>query len=171
MNGGRWVALILIAIALVGGARLVQLRLERQGLGAQLLQAVEAGDRESAQRLIQRGASTNVLDAQGRSPLFIAAGRGDLEMVRLLVDNGAFPDGAGPDQQTPLMAAVSAPEQKNAKEIASLLLGRGASPKAVDAARVSVEEHARRGGASAELLAEIEKWRGVWDRREKIRVD
>jgi ankyrin repeat protein len=39
--------------------------------------------------LIRHGASVNVKDSDGRTPLSLAAGRGDLLVCNLLLDEGA----------------------------------------------------------------------------------
>ncbi len=54
-----------------------------------LIQAVQAGDLKKAQKLIARGANVNQTDDVGFSALSIAAGRGDENMTKLLLDAGA----------------------------------------------------------------------------------
>jgi ankyrin repeat protein len=56
--------------------------------------------------LIDRGADLNALNESGASPLYDAAGMGDLGMVELLLARGADPNLAGKDRYPPLETAI-----------------------------------------------------------------
>ena len=56
---------------------------------APLIQAVQAGDLKKAKKLIANGTNVNQTDDVGFPALSIAAGRGDENMTKLLLDAGA----------------------------------------------------------------------------------
>jgi hypothetical protein len=73
-----------------------------------LIDAVRAGDYNEAERLIKVGADVNQQDDQGWTPLNFAAGKGDLSLVRLLVENSADVFKVGRDRRTPYEIALAA---------------------------------------------------------------
>ena len=98
--------------------------------GRQLLTAVREGDTAGVARLLAAGANPNA-SVPGRTPsgkvvqstaLWQAAGCGQLEAARLLLDGGADPSLAAGDGVTPLMAAAA----HGQLEVLRLLLARGA---------------------------------------------
>ncbi len=68
---------------------LLAARANRDMLDDGLLMAAVLGDVNAADLLLSRGASVLARDANGRTPLMHAAKRGNVEMVRLLMDNGS----------------------------------------------------------------------------------
>ncbi len=56
-----------------------------------LFDAVRAGDRPRLQAMLDAGADPNPFDAEGRTPLMIAAEQGDEPLVLALLDGGADP--------------------------------------------------------------------------------
>ncbi|WP_031513103.1 ankyrin repeat domain-containing protein [Desulfofalx alkaliphila] len=52
-----------------------------------LIEAVKNGDAESVKLLLELGIDTNIEIKNGLTPLMIAAERGDIEVVKLLVNN------------------------------------------------------------------------------------
>lgn len=74
----------------------------------QLIEAVKAGVSTSVKDLIDSNADVNQQDEHGWTPLNWAAGRGDLEMVKLLVSHGADIFKVGRDLRTPYMIALAA---------------------------------------------------------------
>jgi hypothetical protein len=75
--------------------------------------------------LLDRGANARARNAGGFTPLHVAAGRGDAESARLLLDAGADPNVRdGPLGRTPLHWAA----QAGAAEVLRVLLDRGADP-------------------------------------------
>lgn len=81
----------------------------------QLIEAAKNNDRATANELIESGADVNQQDEQGWTPLNWAAGRGDLEMVRLLIDKGADVLKVGRDQRTAYKIALAAGRAEAAK--------------------------------------------------------
>lgn len=74
----------------------------------ELISAVKTSDYAGAEKLIKDGADVNPQDDQGWTALCFAAGKGDLPMVKLLVESGADVFKVGRDQRTPYMIALAA---------------------------------------------------------------
>jgi ankyrin repeat protein len=94
--------------------------------------AVQGRNAAMAGFLISRGADLGSRDEQGNTPLCYAVetrtGLPGLELVRLLLDQGAPADGRCSGGATPLLRAAAAGK----REEAALLLSRGADPAAAD---------------------------------------
>lgn len=74
-----------------------------------LIEAAKTGDLAEAERLLGSAADVNESDAeQGWTALNYAAGRGDVKMIRLLLDRGADLTKVGRDERTPYMIALAA---------------------------------------------------------------
>ena len=90
------------------------------------LLAVEKGDHEAVKGLIEEGGGVNVNKGEmhtGNTPLWIAAGRGHLDMVQLLIAQGGDVAIASKDGSTPISMACKG----NHTEIVTLLLDNGAA--------------------------------------------
>ena len=90
------------------------------------LLAVEKGDHEAVKGLIEEGGGVNVNKGEmhtGNTPLWIAAGRGHLDMVQLLIAQGGDVAIASKDGSTPISIACKG----NHTEIVTLLLDNGAA--------------------------------------------
>lgn len=74
----------------------------------ELIEAVKAGDCETAEKLIENGIDINQQDQQGWTPLNFAAGNGSMPLVKLLVEKGADVLKTGRDLRTPYMIALAA---------------------------------------------------------------
>lgn len=83
-----------------------------------LLDAVNSGNLADARRAIQRGADVNYIKTNFGSPLYVAIKKRNLEMARLLLENGAKPSDT-------LTYAV----RDGNLEMARLLLDKGANTK------------------------------------------
>jgi hypothetical protein len=81
----------------------------------QLIDAVKAENSVSASELIRSGVDINQHDEHGWTPLNWAAGKGSLELVKLLVSQGANLFQVGRDQRTPYMIALAAGHAEVAK--------------------------------------------------------
>lgn len=111
--------------------------------GYPLLKAVQANDVPTAQKLLNRGANPTIPMPNGGHPLFFAARKRHPNMVRLLLEHGAYVHQPGCEDVTPLMAALSQHVDENDDENAivetiELLLDAEASANNVG--RVSVVE-------------------------------
>jgi uncharacterized protein len=73
-----------------------------------LIDSVKNGEIASVGELVRSGEDVNQQDEYGWTPLNWAAGRGDLEAVKVLLANGADLLKVGRDQRTPYMIALAA---------------------------------------------------------------
>lgn len=73
-----------------------------------LIEAVESGDFKAVEDLVSSGVNVNQVDERGWAPLNFAARKGDLYMVKLLVEGGADLYNVGQDKRTPNMIALAA---------------------------------------------------------------
>ena len=83
---------------------------------------------EMASILSAIGGSAETVDAQSRAPLLAAVERGDVALVRRLLQQGASPNVVGGGAMSPLMIAAD----RGHADIASLLLAQGAAIEARD---------------------------------------
>ena len=81
----------------------------------QLIEAVKAGNLATVAALLATGADIHQQDEQGWTPLNWAAGKGDVALVQLLLENGANILHVGRDQRTPYMIALAAARIEAAK--------------------------------------------------------
>lgn len=94
----------------------------------EFIEAVRNSDMGEARERLKR-AHANVRDIEGVPVLVIAAEQGNIDMMRLLLDNNANIDGAARnDGQTALMRVASLRNQP----AVTFLLERGADPNAKD---------------------------------------
>ena len=101
-----------------------------RALDADLMAAVKADDAAKVRSLLARNAEPNVVDSGGaKEPVLVTAVlKGNVDMVRALVEAGAFVDATTVHNSTPLsMAAL-----KGRVEISKYLLQRGAKVEGVD---------------------------------------
>ena len=74
----------------------------------QLIDAVKTGELAKVEEVLNSGADIHQQDEQGWTPLNWAAGRGDVDMVKLLLDRGADVFRVGRDQRTPYKISLAA---------------------------------------------------------------
>lgn len=82
---------------------------------AHLIEAVKRGDHAAVEAIVAGGVDLNEQDENGWTPLNWAAGRGDVEVLRLLLDKGADVLKVGRDQRTPYMIALAASQREAAR--------------------------------------------------------
>lgn len=87
--------------------------------------------------LLAAGADTNVKDGRGNTPLHLAAGKGNTQMVKQLLEKGLKVDEPGPGELTPLHLAA----QGGHLDIVELLVQSGAD----------IQVQNRRGNTAMEL--------------------
>ncbi len=93
--------------------------------------AVANGDRDLVELLLQKDTDKSMLNpkvATSRTPLLIAL-KNNLDLAKLLLENGADPNVKDSDSDTPLHMAV----QKNDTDFATFLLSKSANPNIPDA--------------------------------------
>jgi ankyrin repeat protein len=74
-----------------------------------LIEAVKAGDDQEVARLLSLGRDVNEKgNEQEWTPLNFAAGKGNLSLIRLLLDSGADVFQTGTDNRTPYLIALAA---------------------------------------------------------------
>jgi ankyrin repeat protein len=83
---------------------------------------------EMVRLLLDYGATPNIMDKDGRTPLYRAAEKGYTEIVKLLVSKGAIIDTADKDGKTPLYVAC----QNCDTELIKFLLSEGADINVAD---------------------------------------
>jgi hypothetical protein len=121
-----WVStgLLLGAVAIVVASLRKQQTRHRRGLA--LLAATERGDVEAMRLLLAAGAPVNTRNAQGWTPLHVAAAGGDLAVVSLLLTHGAEVNATSNIGTTPLYNAI---RRSGKRAVIDMLLAHGAVPE------------------------------------------
>ncbi|HXI38918.1 MAG TPA: ankyrin repeat domain-containing protein [Bryobacteraceae bacterium] len=106
-------------------------------LGEDLLAAVRKGDAARVKALLAQGADVNAKSPYGATGLFFAADRGNVEIIRILLDHGA---NVNVKDTFYGATALSWATQKERWEVIKLLLGKGATAGADDVLMTAVEK-------------------------------
>ena len=93
-------------------------------VGEPLHEAAKKGDLDQVNRLIEKGASVDLLDENSNTPLYIAVGQGHKDVVELLILKGADVNVVCWRGYTPLHWAAAA--LGGEREVAELLIAKGA---------------------------------------------
>src|SRR5262245_30452634 len=138
--------------------------------GDALFAAIQRGAVADVERLLERGASANIVDAEGTPALMAATLFANVEMADRLLKHGADPNQAGPAGTTALMWAVPSLEKvrrlvaaganvnaRSASDRTPLLVA-ASYPRTVEVLKLLLERGADlraqdRGGATALALA------------------
>ncbi|MDR1860607.1 MAG: ankyrin repeat domain-containing protein [Bacteroidales bacterium] len=89
---------------------------------------MEADNSAQVVDLLRRGANPNATTYFGRFALTIAAGRGNYEITKLLLDSGAYVNVLNPSRWTALRVVA----QKGNSKIVRLLIDNGATLDSID---------------------------------------
>jgi TPR repeat protein len=108
---------------------------------------VARGDKNQLFSWVQEGGELDMQDSRGNTPLMLAAEDGKVEMVAILLQNGADPNKANLFGYTPLWAAVTG---KHAY-IISLLIDAGADSSLVNRYGSSVDDYVKSQGYESVL--------------------
>lgn len=103
----------------------INLNIENINNETPLMYLAIIGDVRRAEGLIFRGADVNRL---GWAPLHYAASMGHVDMINMLLANGAFPNAPAAEGSSPIYMAVTS---KNPQAVKALLAA-GADPRAVN---------------------------------------
>ena len=99
------------------------------GTDRDMREACGKGDTEEVERLIRAGVDVNKVDSDyGYTPLYLAAERGHIDIVKLLINNGANISEKSSDGETPLYWVA----REGYVDIVKLLLSAGADPYIAD---------------------------------------
>lgn len=94
----------------------------------ELIKAIQAGDFDKVEELLDNGVSANAKDAEGETALMHACKRGDLDVVKLLLEKRARVNATTTLGETALMFAA----KKGSKKIVEALIEAGADVDARD---------------------------------------
>jgi hypothetical protein len=106
-------------------------------LGEDLLEAVRKGDAVRVKALLAQGVDVNAKSPYGATGLFFAADRGNVEIVKILLDHGA---NVNVKDTFYGATALSWATEKDRWDVIKLLLGKGATAGADDVLTAAVEK-------------------------------
>lgn len=106
-----------------------------------LYRAVLCGNEKKVKRLLSRGSDPNTVGVNGATPLNIAAGMGDIGIIKALLDGGADPDRTHPPFLTPSITYAAITGQS---EAVAVLLAAGADPHQKDNSGATALENVKR---------------------------
>ncbi|KAF9936721.1 hypothetical protein BGZ65_002083 [Modicella reniformis] len=148
----KWIYPVELAIASgnLDCARIILQRLGPNSLVSSSFGLLFQNDVMLTLSLLKSGCPVSQRDLHGCTPLHLAARRGHLEMVMVLVQLGGDVNSRGERQWTALHESIS----QNHSQISSLLVDCGADLQAKSDAGETPEDVGRRRGLSPEVIAE-----------------
>ena len=136
-RGRRLLAVAFVAMSLAGRHVLADDDSSLHDLAAR-------GDEARLAKAVANGAPVDERDAQGRTPLHVAAREGRLFAAMVLVGNHADPNARDDRRQTPLHAAAEGTEREGERfQVVKLLIAKGADPKLRDNAEKRPVDYAK----------------------------
>lgn len=125
---------ILISIPILLSPAFIQLRAKKAEINASVIDAIEVGDFNRLQQLIQKGASVNAKTRSGITALSLATIRGETQIARYLIERGATLDARDKsgDQMSPGHGVIHWAAIYGRTEILEMLLERGFAPDTRD---------------------------------------
>lgn len=123
-------------------------------LRSKLLQAIREGNVLLVAELVDIGVSLTATDSHGLTPLHWAAREGEVKIAEILLEHGAPLDATaeGAHDSTPLLLACESPKP-GAKDVAVLLIDRGANVDAQNSNGDTAMHHVSRVAEAAVLKA------------------
>ena len=102
--------------------------LKEEELYNKLIEAIDEGNKEEVQRLINEGVYVNKLDENIKTPLIISIEKGKDEIAKLLLDNGAYVDlPVMSDMDYKMHSALYSAVSKGNYDMVEELIKRGAN--------------------------------------------
>jgi ankyrin repeat protein len=133
----RSVAVALVAVSIAGRCALAE-------EGPSLHELAARGDEARLAKAVAMGAPVDERDAQGHTPLHVAAREGHLFAAMVLVGHHANPNARDDRRQTPLHAAAEGTEREGERfQIVKMLIAKGADRKLRDAAEKRPVDYAK----------------------------
>jgi len=114
----------------------------KHALNEQLFEAIQTADFDMVKALLARGANANASHSHGDTALQRAARKGSLDMVKLLLDNGADLKMGTPGRRSNLEAGFTTAIVAGREEVAKYFLELGAAPNSMSGGRRPAIEHA-----------------------------
>lgn len=123
---GCWSVAVVTTVAVVVGALSYDYRSRAADRGDAVSRALMDGDTAGFRNLVEQGADLNAdTNNHIQPPLVVAAGQGNLQAIKLLLDHRADPNHADLGGTTPLMQAA----MEGHSLAVQLLLSAGANPR------------------------------------------
>jgi ankyrin repeat protein len=142
---------VIVALLIAGGIGLLS-HAPQPRLVARSLHEAAVFDASQIPRIVFAGAEIDGLDADGHTPLWLAARLDKVDAVKQLLALGADPNFGGPDADTPLLVGSFLALDPEATAIAALLIEAGADVNTRDRLYQQTPLHLSENQPIVELL-------------------